>query len=140
KQTDYLIPSYRETAAMILQGMPMHLAYLFWMGDERGNKLPDEVQSHPMCLEVGAQTLHAMGIAWAFKLRKEQRVALCFLGDGATSTGDFHEAMNFASVMQVPVVFSCINNGWAISLPCTRQTNSPTLAQKALAYGMPTIQ
>jgi pyruvate dehydrogenase E1 component alpha subunit len=140
KDTDYLIPSYRENAAMILHGMPLHLAYLFWMGDERGNKLPDEVQSHPMCLEVGAQCLHAMGIAWAFKLRKEPRVALCFLGDGATSTGDFHEAMNFASVMHVPLIFSCINNGWAISLPSAGQTASRTLAQKALAYGMPTVQ
>jgi pyruvate dehydrogenase E1 component alpha subunit len=93
-----------------------------------------------MCLEVGAQCLHAMGIAWAFKLRKEPRIALCFLGDGATSTGDFHEAMNFASVLRVPLIFSCINNGWAISLPSSGQTGSPTLAQKALAYGMPTVQ
>lgn len=140
READYLVPSYRETAAMILAGMPMHLAYLFWMGDERGSVFPDGMHSNPMCVEVGAQTLHAVGIAWAFKLRKEPRVVLCFLGDGATSTGDFHEAMNFASVYRLPVVFSCINNGWAISLPCTEQTGSQTLAQKGLAYGIPSVQ
>jgi pyruvate dehydrogenase E1 component alpha subunit len=140
KGIDHLIPSYRENAAMFLHGMPMHLMYLFWMGDERVNRVPEKLPINPMCLEVGAQCLHAVGIAWAFKMRKEDRIALCFLGDGATSTGDFHEAMNFAAVMKVPLIFSCINNGWAISLPCNRQSASQTLAQKALGFGMPTIQ
>ncbi len=140
KGIDYLIPSYRENAAMYLHGIPMHMVYMFWTGDERGNKVPEGVSSNPMCLEVGSQTLHAAGIAWAFKMRKEDRMALCFFGDGATSTGDFYEAMNFASVMKVPLVFSCINNGWAISLPANRQSAAQTLAQKALAFGMPTIQ
>lgn len=137
---DYLVPTYREPIAMIQHGMPEHLVYLFWMGDEQGNQLPADVTLHPMCLEVGAQTLHAAGIAWAFKLRKEKRAVVCFLGDGATSTGDFHEAMNFASIYHLPIVFSCINNGWAISLPRSRQTGSQTLAQKALAYGIQGLQ
>jgi len=72
------------------------------MGDERGNAIPRRLAMNPICVDIGAQCLHAVGIAWAMKLRKEDRVVLCFLGDGATSTGDFHEAMNFASVLKVP--------------------------------------
>jgi len=83
---------------------------------------------------------HAVGISWAHKLRHEDRVTMTFFSDGATSTGDFHEAMNFASVLKPNIVFSCLNNGWAISIPCCNQTGSQTFAQKALAYGMPTIQ
>jgi pyruvate dehydrogenase E1 component alpha subunit len=94
----------------------------------------------PISIPIGTQMLHAVGIAWAFKLRKEERVAITYFGDGATSEGDFHEAMNFASVLQVPVVFFCQNNGWAISVPREVQTASETIAQKAIAYGMPTIQ
>src|SRR3954465_10729286 len=140
KGHDYLVPYYRENAASFLHGLPMHFVYMFWMGDERGNAIPKQYSMNPLCVEIGAQTLHAAGIAWAFKIRKEPRVVLGFLGDGATSTGDFHEGMNFASVMKVPVVFCCINNGWAISVPCDKQTVSETFAQKALAYGMPTIK
>jgi len=120
--------------------MPMHQVLSYWMGDEWANHVPAKLSMSPMSVSIGAQTLHAVGIAWAFKLRKENRGVLCFFGDGATSTGDFHAAMNFASVFQVPCVFCCVNNGWAISVPRCNQTASPTLAQKALAYNMPTIQ
>jgi pyruvate dehydrogenase E1 component subunit alpha len=118
----------------------MHLMYMHWLGDERGNTIPRELGISPMCIEIGAQVLHAAGFAWAFKIRKEKRVALCFMGDGATSTGDFHEGLNFAATYRLPAVFTCVNNGWAISVPSTRQTGSETFAQKGLAYGMPTIQ
>ena len=137
---DYIVPFYRQNAALFLHGLPMHQVLLHWMGDERGSVIPRKLSMNPLCVAIGTQTLHAVGIAWAFKLRKEDRVVLCFLGDGATSTGDFHEAMNFASVLKVPCVFCCVNNQWAISVPCCKQTASQTLAQKALAYGMPTIQ
>ncbi|HEX4125423.1 MAG TPA: pyruvate dehydrogenase (acetyl-transferring) E1 component subunit alpha [Tepidisphaeraceae bacterium] len=140
KGIDYIVPYYRENPAMFLHGLPMHYILLHWMGDERGNAIPRKLAMNPICVAIGAQCLHAVGIAWAFKLRKEDRVVLCFLGDGATSTGDFHEAMNFASLMNVPVIFLCVNNQWAISVPCCKQTASKTFAQKALAYGMPTIQ
>ena len=110
------------------------------MGDERGNAIPRNLSMNPMGLAIGTQTLHATGIGWAFKLRKEDRVVLCFFGDGATSTGDFHEAMNMAAVLKAPVIFVCLNNGWAISVPLSKQTASQTFAQKALAYGMPTVQ
>ena len=119
----------------------MHYVLLHWMGDERGNAIPADLSMSPLCVAIGAQTLHAVGIAWAFKLRKEPRVVLCFLGDGATSTGDFHEAMNFAvGDARSRCVFCCVNNQWAISTACCQQTASQTFAQKALAYGMPTVQ
>lgn len=140
KGIDYIVPYYRENPALFLHGLPMHYVLLHWMGDERGNAIPRNLSMNSLCVAIGAQTPHAVGIAWAFKLRKEDRVVLCFIGDGATSTGDFHEGMNFAALMKVPCVFCCINNGYAISVPCCRQTASETFAQKALAYGMPTIQ
>jgi len=140
KGVDYIVPYYRENPALFLHGLPMHYVLLHWMGDERGNAVPRNLSMNPLCVAIGAQTLHAVGIAWAFKLQKESRVVLCFLGDGATSTGDFHEAMNMAAVQKVPCVFCCINNQWAISVPSAKQTASQTFAQKALAYGMPTVQ
>ncbi|MCC6679224.1 MAG: pyruvate dehydrogenase (acetyl-transferring) E1 component subunit alpha [Phycisphaerales bacterium] len=140
KGVDFLVPCYRENAALFLHGLPMHYVLLHWMGDERGNKIPEGVQQLPLCIPIGTQMLHATGIAWAFKMRKEPRVAITYFGDGATSEGDFHEAMNFASTFQVPCVFFCQNNQWAISVPRETQTASETIAQKAIAYGMPSIQ
>ncbi len=140
KGIDYIVPYYRENAGLFLHGLPMHYVLLHWMGDERGNAVPQNLSMSPLCLAIGTQTLHAAGIAWAFKLRKEDRVVLSFFGEGATSTGDFHEAMNFASLFKVPGIFCCVNNQWAISIPCCNQTASQTFAQKALAYGMPTVQ
>jgi pyruvate dehydrogenase E1 component alpha subunit len=140
KGVDFLVPCYRENAALFLHGLPMHYILLHWMGDERGNQIPEGVNMTPLSIPIGTQMLHAAGIAWAFKLRKEARVAITYFGDGATSEGDFHEAMNFASTLQVPCVFYCQNNQWAISVPREIQMNSETVAQKAIAYGMPTIQ
>lgn len=137
---DYLVPCYRENAALWMHGLPMHYVLLHWMGDERGNQIPEGVCQLPLCIPIGTQMLHAVGISWAFKMRKEARVAVTFFGDGATSEGDFHEAMNFASAFQTPCVFFCQNNHWAISVPRESQTASETIAQKALAYGMPTVQ
>lgn len=140
KGQDFLVPCYRENAALFMHGLPMHYVLLHWMGDERGNQIPEGVQQLPLCIPIGTQMLHATGIAWAFKMRKEPKVALTYFGDGATSEGDFHEAMNFASVYQVPLVFICQNNQWAISVPRETQMRSKTVAQKALAYDMPTYQ
>jgi len=140
KGVDFLVPCYRENAALFMHGLPMHYILLHWMGDERGNKIPEGVHMTPLAIPIGTQMLHATGIAWAFKIRKEPRVAITYFGDGATSEGDFHEAMNFASTLQVPCVFFCQNNQWAISVPREQQMNSETVAQKAIAYGMPGIQ
>lgn len=137
---DYLVPYYREHAAMFLHGLPMAYVLLPWMGDERGNAEPAKLSMNPMCVAIGAQILHAVGIAWAFKLRKEDRATLVYFGDGATSTGDFHAALNLAAVQRVGCVFCCVNNGWAISVPTSKQTATSTFAQKALAYDIPTIR
>jgi TPP-dependent pyruvate/acetoin dehydrogenase alpha subunit len=94
----------------------------------------------PISIPVASQALHAVGIAYGMKHGGEKKIAMTFFGDGATSEGDFHEAMNFAGVFQVPLIFVCQNNQWAISIPRKNQTRSETLAQKAIAYGIPSIQ
>ena len=94
----------------------------------------------PVAVPVGTQTLHAAGLAYAIKYWEEDAVVMVYFGDGATSEGDFHEAMNFAGVFKVPVVFVCQNNQYAISIPREHQTKSKTLAQKALGYGLPGLQ
>jgi pyruvate dehydrogenase E1 component alpha subunit len=140
KGKDYLVPCYRENAALWMHGLPPHYVLLHWMGDERGNQIPAGVCQTPLCIPIGTQPLHAVGISWAFKMRREKRLAITYFGDGATSEGDVHEAMNFAAAFQTPTIFFCQNNQWAISVPRETQTNSETIAQKAIAYGMPTIQ
>jgi pyruvate dehydrogenase E1 component alpha subunit len=137
---DWLVPCYRENAALWMHGLPMHYVLLHWMGDERGNAIPEGVKQTPLCIPIGTQPLHAVGISWAMKMRKEKSVAITYFGDGATSEGDVHEAMNFASTFATPTIFFCQNNQWAISVPRETQTASETIAQKAIAYGMPTIQ
>jgi pyruvate dehydrogenase E1 component alpha subunit len=140
KGMDFLVPCYRENAALFLHGLPMHYILLHWMGDERGNQIPEGVHMTPIAIPIGTQMLHATGIGIAYKIRKEPRCVVTYFGDGATSEGDFHEAMNFAASFQAPVVFFCQNNQWAISVPRETQTASETIAQKAIAYGMPGVQ
>jgi TPP-dependent pyruvate/acetoin dehydrogenase alpha subunit len=140
KGTDWVIPCYRENLAMHLHGMPYHQILMHWMGDERGNMIPEGVRMTPLSVPIGTHMLHAAGIGWAMKLRGEEGAVITYFGDGATSEGDFHGAMNFASVLKAPVVFYCQNNQWAISVPFEQQMASQTVAQKALAYGMPTIR
>lgn len=137
---DWVIPCYRENLAMHMHGMPYHHILMHWMGDERGNMIPDGVNMTPLSVPIGTHMLHAAGVAWAMKLREEKAAVITYFGDGATSEGDFHGAMNFASVLQVPVVFFCQNNQWAISVPFEQQMNSRTVAQKALAYDIPTVR
>src|SRR5215468_4257437 len=119
----------------IASAMRVEEIVLFWGGDERGNAFSGPAHDFPFCVPVGSQAPHAAGVAYAFKLRKEPRVAVCLFGDGATSKGDVYEAMNFAGVHKLPVVFVATNNQWAISVPLRLQTGSETLAQKAIAAG-----
>lgn len=137
---DWIVPCYRENLALFMNGLPMEKILLHWMGDERGNQIPDGVNILPIAIPIGTHPLHASGLAWSLKYRKQKGVALCFFGDGATSEGDFHEGMNFASALKLPVVFISQNNFWAISVPREKQTGSQTIAQKGLAYGMPCFQ
>jgi 2-oxoisovalerate dehydrogenase E1 component alpha subunit len=132
---DVLLPSYRDNAALLLRGVKMEEILLFWGGDERGNCWSGPAHDFPFCIPVGSQAPHAAGVGYAFKYHKEARVAVCILGDGATSKGDVFEAMNFAGVWKLPVVFVVNNNQWAISVPLKWQTASQTLAQKAIAAG-----
>ena len=113
---------------------------MYWGGDERGMLIPKDQNNFPVCIPVATQTLHAVGAAMASNIKKEKTAFLTYLGDGATSEGDFHEAMNFAGVFNAPVVFICQNNQYAISVPREKQTRSKTLAQKAIAYGFQGIQ
>ncbi len=141
KGKDWIVPCYRENIAMFMHGLPYHYVLLHWMGDERGNQIPEGVLVTPISVPIGTHMLHATGIAWSFKLRGERdRCAITYFGDGATSEGDFHGAMNFASTLGVPVIFFCQNNQWAISVPREQQMNSPTVVQKAIAYEMPALQ
>jgi pyruvate dehydrogenase E1 component alpha subunit len=109
---------------------------LFWGGDERGSDFAEAREDFPVCVPVGTHAPHAVGVALAFKLRREKRVAVCVFGDGATSKGDVAEALNAAGVWQLPAVFVINNNRWAISLPLAQQTAAETLAQKAIAAGI----
>jgi 2-oxoisovalerate dehydrogenase E1 component alpha subunit len=110
---------------------------LYWGGDERGSDFAGPRRDFPICVPIGSQAPHAVGVALAMKLRGECRVAVCCLGDGGTSKGDFYEAINLAGSMQLPAVFVVANNQWAISMPRSAQTAAATLAQKAIAAGIP---
>lgn len=136
---DVLLGTYRETGAMLARGVRMAEILLYWSGDERGSAYTDPRarQDFPICVPIATHAPHAVGVAYAFKMRREPRVAVCVLGDGASSKGDFYEALNGAGVWQVPVVFVVVNNGWAISVPRSAQTHAETLAQKAIAAGIP---
>lgn len=135
RQEDVLLPSYRDNGMLLWRGVKMEEILLYWGGDERGNLSSGPAHDFPFCVPVGSQAPHAAGVAYALRFRKEPRVAVCLLGDGATSKGDVYEAMNFAGVHKLPLVFVVNNNQWAISVPLRRQTACQTLAQKAIAAG-----
>ncbi len=137
---DWVVGTYRDAALMWAQGYPWELLFAGRTGDERGGSPPDHVNVMPPSITVGGHMVHAVGLAWAEKLHGSGRIALTSFGDGATSEGDFHEAANFASVFDIGCIFLCQNNGYAISLAREFQTRSETIAQKAIAYGMPGIQ
>src|SRR3989344_4410478 len=137
---DWFFPMYRNSAALIVRKHPMHMLLQYWNGDERGLKSSESVNNFPIAIPVGTHIPHAVGAAWASKLKKEKTISLAFFGDGATSKADFHSGMNFASVFQVPAVLICENNQYAISVPLKQQTHSETIAQKAIAYGMKAMQ
>lgn len=138
--SDWMVPSFRETAAEIWRGRALENVLLYFGGYDEGGYVAPERNDLPIAVPVASQLPHAVGIAWSLRYRQSNQVVMAFVGDGATSEGDFHEALNFAGVFQTPVVFVVQNNQWAISIPRSHQTRSKTIAQKALAYGMPGIQ
>lgn len=140
EKTDWIFPSFREMGVYITMGHPMEMLFQYWSGDERGMCTPDNLNIFPLCIAVGTQLPHAAGAAMAAKYRKDRIAVITYFGDGGTSKGDFHEALNMAGVSKLPVVFICENNQWAISVPRDKQTASKTLAQKAYAYGFEGVQ
>ncbi|MFW5939314.1 MAG: pyruvate dehydrogenase (acetyl-transferring) E1 component subunit alpha [Halolamina sp.] len=140
-EDDWMVPSYREHGAAVVRGLPLKKTLLYWMGYEAGNEVAEDTNILPVAVPIASQIPHAAGLAWSWKLQgEENRAGICYFGDGATSEGDFHEGLNFAGVYDVPMVFFCNNNQWAISVPRERQTASETLAQKAEAYGFEGVQ
>ena len=137
---DVLAPVYREYGTQLWRGVTMSEILTYWGGDERGNDFAVPRDDFAWCVPIATQTLHAAGAAMAFKIRKEARCAVAFIGDGGTSEGAFYEALNLAGARALPVVFAIINNGWAISVPVAAQTAAQTLAQKAVAAGIPGVQ
>jgi len=140
EKSDWHVPAYRELAGLLYRGWPVETILLYWNGFEEGNSPPPGVNDLPYCVPVASQLLHAAGIGMAMNIKGEKSVVMTYFGDGSSSEGDFHEALNFASVFQAPVVFVCQNNQYAISVPLAKQMRCKTVAQRAVAYGMPGIR
>jgi pyruvate dehydrogenase E1 component alpha subunit len=137
---DWFVPSFRETAAATWRGASLTSLVLYDAGFNEGGRVEEGSHDLPISVPVASQLPHAVGIGYAIKKARKDEVVMVFFGDGATSEGDFHEALNFAGVFDLPVVFVCQNNQWAISLPRDEQTASKSIAQKAAAYGLPGLQ
>ena len=137
---DAFAPYYRDQAAQLLRGVRMSEILRYWGGDEAGNDFAHARHDLPNCVPIATQLVHAAGIAVAFKFRRQAQAVLSTCGDGATSRGDFYEAMNIAGAWQLPLVILINNNQWAISMPRQAQTHARTLAQKAVAAGLPCVQ
>ena len=136
EEADILVPYYRDHGALFQRGVELSDIFLYWGGDERGNDFASCTKNFPYSVPVGSQTLYAAGAAAALKYKNEQHAVLCICGDGASSQGDFYEAINIAGVWQLPLVIAICNNQWAISVPLHKQTAAKTLAQKAIAGGI----
>jgi len=137
---DWLVLAFREFNAMLYKGVTLEQAFLYWYGNERGSKYDDDVKVLPINVPIGSQINHAAGVAYASKLKKLDEVSIVFIGDGGTSHGEFHEGMNFAATFELPMITVIQNNHYAISTPRRKATKAKTLAQKAIAYGIPGIQ
>jgi len=136
-KTDVFVPYYRDQATHLMRGVALKELLLYWGGDERGSAWKQCPQDLPVCVPIATQCCHAAGVAAAFRIRGENRAVVCCLGDGGTSKGDFSEAINLAGAWHLPVVFVVINNQWAISTPRSIQSGAETIAQKAIAAGLP---
>ena len=140
RSDDIFVPYYRDYAAQFQRGVKMSEILAYWGGDERGSQYACDSEDLPICVPIASQCLHAAGVAFSFKYRKQPRVAVVCLGEGGTSEGDFYEAMNVAGVWNLPLVFVVNNNQWAISVSINKQTATKTIAQKAIAAGFAGVQ
>jgi pyruvate dehydrogenase E1 component alpha subunit len=137
---DVFLGTYRENGLQLMRGVAIREMLLYWGGDERGSNYAASRRDFPICVTIAAHVTHAAGVAYAMKLRSEPRAAVCALGDGATSKGDFYEGLNAAGTWQLPLVLLVTNNQWAISVPRDVQSRAQTLAQKAIAAGVEGLQ
>lgn len=139
RKQDWMVPAFRELGAWLTRGADLKMIYLYWYGNEFGSHVPEDLRILPVSVPIASHLQHAVGISWAAKLQNKDEVAITYFGDGATSQGDFSEALNWAGVYKTPTVFLCQNNQWAISVPREIQTAAETIAQKAIAFGFPGI-
>ena len=137
--TDWIFPSYRESAIGLLRGMSIETVLSWWRGEPAGSWDPYEQAVANICVPVGTHIPHAVGFAWGSQLKGEDTCALVFFGDGATSEGAFHEGLTFAGAVRAPVVLLCNNNGWAISTPVSAQSGAEKLSEKGVGYGIPAV-
>ena len=137
---DFFAGTYRDLVPLIFQGLSVEKAFLWYKGHMKGNEYPDDLNAYVPQVIVGGHITHAMGVALGMKKRGKENIVLSLNGDGATSQGDFYEGINFAGVYNVPHVIVIQNNGYGISVPVEEQTKAETLAQKAVAAGIPGIQ
>ncbi|MEI8347471.1 MAG: thiamine pyrophosphate-dependent enzyme, partial [Pseudomonadota bacterium] len=140
-KNDWFVPAFRELAGMLQRGIPLRQFYLYWYGNEKGSALDvEKYHTLPISVPIASQCLHAVGLAYASQYLEQKQVAICFVGDGGTSEGDFSEALNFAGVWKAPVIFYVQNNQWAISTPRGLQTASASIAEKGPAFGVEGVQ
>ncbi len=137
---DIFVPNFRQHGVYLARGLPLELYFIYWRGFEEGGAIPKNVNGMPVIVPVGSQVPHAVGIAYAQKYEKTGNAVIVYVGDGGTSEGDFYEAMNFSGVLKIPLVIIVENNQWAISVPRSKQSAASTLAQKAVAAGIPGVQ
>lgn len=140
QESDWMFPTYRDHAATLTFGHSLVSVLLYWAGRIEGCVPPEGKHIFPPSVPIATQIPHAVGAAWAEKMKGSDHISLVYFGDGATSEGDFHEGLNMASVFDVPVIFFCQNNGYAISVPLERQMKTRTIAQKSLAYDIPGVR
>lgn len=137
---DFICPGYRDMPQLVWHGVPLYQTFLYSRGHQHGGQIPEGVNAMPPQIIIGAQMLHATGVAMGFKLRKQPHVAIAYTGDGGSSEGDFYEGLNFAGVFKLPVIYFVQNNGYAITTPVEKQTAALSIAHKAVAAGITGVQ
>lgn len=137
---DFVCPGYRDMPQIVWHGLPLYQSFLYSRGHQHGGQIPEGVNVLMPQIIIGAQILHATGIAMAFKKKNEKRVAIAYTGDGGSSEGDFYEGLNFAGVFNLPVIYFVQNNGYAITTPFEKQTAAESIAHKAISAGIHGVQ
>ncbi|GIO59283.1 MULTISPECIES: pyruvate dehydrogenase (acetyl-transferring) E1 component subunit alpha [Paenibacillus] len=136
EKDDFICPGYRDMPQIVWHGLPLYQAFLYSRGHQEGGRIPEGVNVLMPQIIIGAQILHAMGIAMGYKLKKQKQVVITYTGDGGSSEGDFYEGLNYAGRFKLPVIFFVQNNGYAITTPFAKQTAALSIAHKAVAAGI----